>query len=181
MINSIQEVLLHWRWLIIALIGLTVVVLKVVEHNSGVALPTVAGVVLGMLVRPRPRRVQAMITSTTGTERRRRQRVLVVENESLLGAGIESLLTRETDLDLVGIASGNEADLIKIIEHSQPQVIILDEATYMTNSIRLLDLFRNYSELRLVLVNANDNLVHIYEKRKLLVSQAADLADIVRR
>ncbi len=196
--NGMWKALLRWRWLVIVLVGLTVFVIETVEHYPagfdlygsaflpeillfGVVFPLAAGVVLNILAHTKSKLVQAMLTLSGNTKGKEKQRVLIVENELLLGAAIESLLTREVDLDLVGLASSNEADLSKAIGRSRPQVVILDEATYPSNSLKLLNFFRKHPELRLVLVNATNSLVHIYDKRNISINNPDDLAEAIRR
>ncbi len=198
MIININEVLLRQRWLAIALIALTVVIIKIVERRPdrlsdldpyflgnilifGVAFPLAIGILLDVLVRTNSKLAHMTNALNNNSRDKVGQRVLIVENGLLLGAGIKNLLSREADLDLVGLTPSNEAELIKNIKLFKPEVVILDEATYLTNAIRLLALLKNYPELRLVVVNTNNNLMYVYDKQKRLVSQATDLVNVIRR
>lgn len=107
------------------------------------------------------------------------RRVLVIENDLLLGAGVESLLLQEISLDVIGISPRDEEELIRKIRYLQPAVIILDEATLLTQSIRLLAMLRKEHELRLVIVNADKNLVQVYHKQSVLLTQISDLIEVL--
>lgn len=108
-------------------------------------------------------------------------RVLVVDNERLLGAGIESLLGAEIGLEVAGVSPGDWAGLIEEIRQFQPDVIVLDKDTYLTDSTSLLTSLENYSEVRVVQVSANSDLVCIYDKQQVLLTQGTDLTNIIRR
>ncbi|MFN8456772.1 MAG: hypothetical protein U0401_19250 [Anaerolineae bacterium] len=107
--------------------------------------------------------------------------VLIVENKLLLGGGIERLLAGESHLNIVGITPSDETSLIDMINHLQPDVIILDQATPLTNSVRLLTCLKDYPRVRLVGVSADDNLVQVHDKQQIQVSEATDLAAIIQQ
>lgn len=108
------------------------------------------------------------------------QRVLIVENQSLLGAGIEKLLASEPNLHVMGIAPVHEAALLDEINRYQPDVIILDVITRLTNPTKLLAQLQHYPQLKLIIVNGNDNLLQIHHKQQTLITQAADLVTIIQ-
>lgn len=107
-------------------------------------------------------------------------RILIVEDELLLGAGIKSLLTGETDLDLLDSCSGDEAELAEEIRRLQPNVIILDQNSNLVDLGKLMSWLDGYPELRVVLVNANLDLVEIYDKRQVVITQVADFIATVK-
>ena len=108
------------------------------------------------------------------------QQILVVENNLLLGAGLENLLSRETNLKITGIAPRGEEELIEQIKKLRPAIVILDEATYLTHSVRLLAYLRILQKFRLVIVSANSNLIQIYHKENILLTQTIDLIKILQ-
>ena len=107
-------------------------------------------------------------------------RILIVENQQLLGGGLQSLLSGETNLDVIGISPRNQLELVQKIRQIQPDVVLLDEDSCLTNATDLLTFLENFSKLRVIVVNANDNLAHIYIKKQILVSPADQLVSIVR-
>lgn len=108
------------------------------------------------------------------------QRVLIVEHQLLLGAGVQSLLTGEADLDVIGISPADQLELVQEIRRFRPDVVVLDEVTYLANPTKLLVFLKNHPKLRVVVVSANDNLVCIYNKQQVLVTRATDLINIIR-
>lgn len=107
------------------------------------------------------------------------QRVLIVENERLLGAAIEHLLTSEVDLKVMGLAQADEPVLLEEIKLSQPDVVIMDQTTFLTDPMKLLAHLRDFPRLRVIVVSANDNIVQIFDKQLVLVTQTADLASLL--
>ncbi len=105
--------------------------------------------------------------------------VLIVHNRSLLSAGIESLLMCEANLDVFGVFPNNEASLLRAIGRYQPDVIILDKSSRITNSIRLLTLLEEYPRMRIVEVNPENNLISLYGKYHILITQVADFLTAV--
>jgi stage III sporulation protein SpoIIIAA len=108
------------------------------------------------------------------------QRVLIIENQLLLGAGVQSLLAGEADLDVIGISPVNQAELVQEIRRFRPDVVVLDEVTHLADATRLMTFLKNHPKLRVVVVSANDNLVCIYNKQQVLVRQATDLINLIR-
>ena len=106
------------------------------------------------------------------------RRVLIVENELLLGAGIEHLLAGETDLDVMGITRVDEVKLLEEIRFSQPEVVILDRATCLINPTKLITRLPDYPCLRVIVISANDNLMQIFERQQVLVTHVHGLASL---
>jgi DNA-binding NarL/FixJ family response regulator len=104
---------------------------------------------------------------------------MVVENQSVFGAGVQRLLAGAAGLEVIEFSPGDYAELIQEIRRVQPDVIVLDEVTHLADPIRLLSFLQGHPELRLMVVSPNDNLVRVYDKYQVLVTQAADLISIV--
>jgi DNA-binding NarL/FixJ family response regulator len=107
------------------------------------------------------------------------RRVLVVEHQRLLGAGIENMLRSDVDLEVLGVTPESESALLRVINRFQADVVIFDEA--MIDSTRLLDLLEHYPALRVVLVNADDGLVRTFDIRQSNVAQATELVALIKR
>ena len=102
------------------------------------------------------------------------QRVLIVNNRSLIGAGVEKLLSNSGHLQIIGADPQNENDLVKDIWHFLPDIVIMSDQTPFRSPTMLLSLLQNYSALRLIIVSEKDNSLEIYEKRRIETKQIAD-------
>ncbi len=189
MVAGINQILLRWRWMVMMLIALSAVIGELVEHRPvglhdlnpellheilifGLIPPLVGGIMLTMLTEKQ--------NLTSQTKNKTKQRVLIVEHNSLLGAGMESLLNNASDLYSAGVTPNSKDELIQSISEFQPDVVILDKTSSLINSVGLSVLLKNHPKLRVVAVSANDNLLHIYNKQQVLIMQAADLVNIIR-
>jgi hypothetical protein len=191
--------LLHGRWLIMALIALAVIVVEVLEHEPkglyaldpdfvreimvfGVAFPLIGGVALGALARTRLDQGHRTTILTNDLEGKKTnvQRVLIVENSRLLGVGVQSLLSGEPDLDVIRISPKDRTELIQAIERFRPEVVVVDEAMHLAGTARLLTFLEVWPELRVVVLSANSNLVRLYHKQRILVTQVSDLITVLR-
>lgn len=108
------------------------------------------------------------------------KRVLVIHDEDLLTAGLSSLLSREMDFDVICTTSSNGSDLAYEIEEFQPSVVVMDGRAQESVLNLVLEMMRDQSGLRLVIVDEKDNLAHIYDKRLVVVTQGTDLINAVR-
>jgi len=102
-----------------------------------------------------------------------------MENQQLLGAGIERLLRREPDLRVTGVMVDDEAALLEQIDDSRPDVVVLDAAA--GDSDQLCKIIQDRCQVQVVEVSADKGLVWIYEKRQVVVEHAAELAALIRQ
>ena len=108
------------------------------------------------------------------------QRVLVIDNRSIMGAGVETLLSNSAELQVIGTTPSDEDDLVRDVWQFSPNVIILSHQSQLTNPVRLLSLLNNYHSFRLIVVSEDDNMMEIYEKRQVTASHRSDLATAVQ-
>ena len=119
---------------------------------------------------------------TDQAQDRDKQQVLIVENQLLLGAGLQSLLTNKTNLTVTGISPGDHEELVREIRRIQPDVILLDADSRLANPAELLALLGNDPAARVLAFNANDHLVRIYTNQQVLeefVERMPQLVDII--
>ena len=106
-------------------------------------------------------------------------RVLVIYNDQLLSAGIESLLAGRMDLEVNRTTStGNH--LTKEIRRFKPHVIVLDENLGLTNISAILDLLKDHAKLRIIVVGIDNNLVNIYDKHQAMITRGSDLLTAIQ-
>jgi len=142
----------------------------------GVALPLLVGIALSI-----PSRFKMARTLTSQTKGEVKRRVLVATKEMLLGAGIESLLIGQKELDFIGIISNSNIELINKINRLKPEVVILDENMYLVNAKELMACMEKWPEMRLVVVSTNENRMQVYNKRQFQVTQSMDLVEMMCR
>jgi chemotaxis response regulator CheB len=108
------------------------------------------------------------------------QRVLVIDNHTIMGAGVEALLSNSKNLQIIGTTPQTEDDLVQDVWQFSPDVIILNYQSEITDPVRLLSLLNHYRSFRLIVVSEDDNTMEIYEKRQVTASHRSDLATAVQ-
>ena len=107
------------------------------------------------------------------------KRILIVNIQTLLMGGTEILLRNNGNLAVVSIYPEDLPTLILEIEHRQPDVIIMDEATYFVEPVHLLASLSNIPNVRLIILNNREVLVSIYEKYERAISHPSQLMDVI--
>lgn len=108
------------------------------------------------------------------------KRILVIGNESLIGAGIESLLAKEKTWDVIGITPADEQELLARIWFYRPQVIVMNQTLPYTSPSRLLNRLGQYPQVKLIVINESNNLIQMYEKQSVLAEAHIGLAALIR-
>jgi hypothetical protein len=196
MLVSFGQCMLYRRWLVSGCLAAGILVALVITAPTGSFNPInmnlltkiillaamvwlVTGAVLTRFNNHRPRPTFRRPTSTANGFGDR-PCVLLVENESLLGAGVQSLLGNQSEFDLIGVMVSTEIELVKAIEIFEPSIVILSETSYPTDFTRLMAVLRVHPAINVVTVSAADNLVHMYAKKQMLVTRAIDLVNIIK-
>lgn len=111
-------------------------------------------------------------------------RILILDKEHLLGAGVESLLSQEENITIMGLATDFSIDqnqyLKQEIEQFRPDVVILNNDLLKVYFNLLVGLINLYPEMKFIVVNPLDNRLHVYEKREITIACSDDLVSIIR-
>jgi len=108
------------------------------------------------------------------------KRVLVWDTELLMAKGVEFILASETSLEVIGIESKEEADLLNAVERYQPDAVVLcDSDRLLKENSVLMKLLTGFPNLWVIMVSSEDNRIKLYNKRELLLTQASDLSNII--
>jgi hypothetical protein len=102
-----------------------------------------------------------------------RKRVIVVESEELLSAGVYSLLSAKGHFDVNGVVmkEGNFSDVFTRIK---PHILILDEATLDQYLTTYRSLTKNYPKLRTIVLSLGTNNMLVYDKQIVQVQNLDD-------
>lgn len=111
------------------------------------------------------------------------KKVAVILSEYLIGKGVKSLLSQDTDLIVTSIPyNGDEDDgVIQHIESHEPSVVIIDESLLHENLGNLLfSQLLDFPKLRVLVLSVRDNRVNIYNREEVHVSHSADLISAIK-
>lgn len=109
--------------------------------------------------------------------------VLVVESGRLLDEGVKRLLEQELDLQVSGVAYGDDASFLQDVSALRPDVILLN-AEGPLDSTRILELLSglpSLASLRLIVVRPDDNQIDMYEKKRVIAASRDDLLNLIRQ
>lgn len=103
------------------------------------------------------------------------KKILVVSDNDLLFVGIERLLNPAVNASIPQVASHDEEEIIRRIQETAPEVVILDGSFEQNGSLRLSHLLHCMKEVRLLIMQIDSNHIQIYDKREVSLEQSADL------
>jgi len=112
----------------------------------------------------------------TGRESRvvsKQKTILVIESENLLTAAIISLLTSRPEFD-VKEATFSSLALLDGANHTNPDVIIMDEELVASQITAVISLVNRYPKLRLLVLSLSDNRLHVFDKQIVYMSEVSD-------
>jgi chemotaxis response regulator CheB len=107
------------------------------------------------------------------------KRIFVLSQQSLFGQGIETLLSRESEIDLVrwdaDITSANEC-----IQVSNPDFVVLDcDDAELDLSSAIRYIFRERPGTSIIGVSLAHNEASVYRGEQKIILQVADLLDVI--
>jgi DNA-binding NarL/FixJ family response regulator len=109
------------------------------------------------------------------------KRVIILLSYPLFGQGVESLLRRETGLEVVG----RETDANKVIERMtelRPDVVIVDSADPECDPVSVvMRILRERVGTRVVTLNLQDNTMCVYRGEQRVVTQVQDLLEAIEQ
>ncbi len=108
-------------------------------------------------------------------------RVLVINSQDTLSGGVVSLLSREEDLEIIDKEVAGKSDLVSALEELQPEAVIMNDSLLFTYPATILRLLRSYPELQVIVLDEDQNLIHLYTKLEVVVERASDLISLIRR
>ena len=103
------------------------------------------------------------INSNAGETMVEKKRVVLVEDHALVRAGLRALLSKEPDLDIVGVAS-NGREAINIIQSLKPDLILMDLSMQGSNGIEAIaTIKRRHPKIRILVVTMHEAEEYIHE------------------
>ncbi len=102
------------------------------------------------------------------------KRIVILESDQLLFAGMQSLLSEHGKYEVIGLELVDEQHIYREIERLHPEVVILNENLQGTDLGKLLNYLASLPEIRTILVNTLDNRIQIMDKHQSVIRQLSD-------
>jgi DNA-binding NarL/FixJ family response regulator len=110
-----------------------------------------------------------------------RSRVFILYNHHLFARGVESLLSREREVEVVGMERDHRQTLDKI-RLLDPDVILVDSSTSPeASSVTIPEIFQKAPNARVISLSLRENGIDIYDKQHVIASGPQDLVRLIRR
>lgn len=104
-----------------------------------------------------------------------KKRVVVLESDQVLAAGVQSFLATQDNLDVFGIEENDEDAVFQAITELKPDVIILDKLIQVTDLNALMSYLKDFPKVRAIIVNGSDNQIQVCERQQIQVHQISDI------
>lgn len=106
--------------------------------------------------------------------------IIIWGSETIFGSSLQNLLAPRSDWNVVGVRNLEEFDsLIVPLQLNGPQIVIVLQAELGEGSDMYLQLLQRRSNLRLITVSTQNNMLNIYSKRTLQIKETADLISAI--
>ena len=108
------------------------------------------------------------------------KRVLIVRSNHLLTSAVERLLTCEKDFVVRSVSMEMMGDLYEEVTYFRPHVVIIGQWDLRQDPLQIFNIVNNFPRIRFIVIDSEDNILHIYCKRQVEISQGNDLISAVR-
>ena len=107
--------------------------------------------------------------------------VLVITVNSLLGLALTNLINASDTGLVVFESNAKEFDELKWeINTYSADVILVEKNNSFAGEVSLMNLLTLYPKLLVVIVNEEDNWLHIYRRENLLMTSTEDLLNVIQ-
>ena len=107
------------------------------------------------------------------------RRVLIVQSGSLFDEGLESMLTQQSDFQVIGVHYSDDTRFLLTMQSERPDVILLFEDGPL-EARRVFDLFQD-APLRVITVRSDGDSLEMYERQAITTTQSQDLFALIRQ
>lgn len=106
-------------------------------------------------------------------------RIYIVYHHALFAQGIRSLLRGRRTMQVIGMES-DPAKALEAVVSLRPEVIIVEESDAGIQSPTLAAILQRHPEGRVVALDLDHNFATVYDRRRVMTTQPADLVRTIR-
>ncbi len=107
------------------------------------------------------------------------KRVVVLESDNLFSAGVQSFLSKQAELEVIGLDYSDPSEIYQAIEQMQPDVIILDQKNQLIDLNALLKLLEDLPRVRTFIMGYSDNQVQVCETNTVSIHHLSDFLAVI--
>lgn len=100
--------------------------------------------------------------------------------DDLLGMAIGSILTATRDWQVINILGNHDPKVLaREVEKSNPKIVFVNQGDRTDEFSPPLHLMRDFPDLKIIVINLDNNLVEVYNKQRIWIKEASELLSIV--
>lgn len=100
--------------------------------------------------------------------------------EDVLGTAIESLLQTACGWQVIKILGDQDAGLLaREVEKAKPKIVFINKGGSTEEYPLPLHLIQDFPDLKIIVINLDNNLVEVYNKQRIWIKEASELMSIV--
>jgi len=100
--------------------------------------------------------------------------------EDLLGRAIESILNATHTWQVINLLGNHDAKLLACeVEKANPKIVFVNQGDSTDEFPPPLHLIQSFPDLKIIVINLDNNLVEVYKKQRIWIKEASELLSIV--
>ena len=107
------------------------------------------------------------------------KRIVVLESDHLINAGVLSFLASQDCFDVIGMEGSDPEQIYRAIENIRPDVVIIDQNSLIISVSKLLAHFEQVPHIRTIVLNMSDNQIQVCDKRLVQIQQLSDFIAVL--
>jgi hypothetical protein len=100
--------------------------------------------------------------------------------DDLLATAIESLLHKTCGWQVIKLLGNQDAGLLaREVEKVQPKILFINKGDSTEEYPPPLHLIQDFPEMKIIVINPENNLVEVYKRENIHIKEASDLLSII--
>ncbi len=108
------------------------------------------------------------------------KKVLLYADDTLFETGVRGLISNNSDIDLAVVRAKDDQDLLQRSAQVLPDVLIVECDILDKHAGLLANLHKILPNSRVITLDRNHNVLHVYTRQDVLLTQSSDLIGLIR-
>jgi DNA-binding NarL/FixJ family response regulator len=111
-----------------------------------------------------------------------RSRVFILYGHGLFARGVQSLLSKDEQVEVVGMEKDDDRGALDTIKSLNPDVILVDSGADRDDAcLTISEIFREVPGARVISLSVQESGIDIYDKQRIVACGPDDLVRAIRR
>lgn len=108
-----------------------------------------------------------------------KHRVLIIEEDSMFGDGVEQLLMRHSSIDIIGAVSADFEVIIAIVKNSVVDTLVIHDLLTKTHAQLIWEVLKTCPHLQIIVLSLEGNRLRVLNNHEVTVTTSADLISTI--